>query len=85
MFGFSIIKVSGFLGVALSRNEPLPDDPDGWSVSSSCGPPENFAAGDVWVQGGSPSRTHTAQLLPDNYTGDIDEDLEPINDNLAAK
>jgi len=66
-------------------NEPLPDDSDDWSVSSSCGTPGDFANGRVWVQGGSPSRTHTAQLLPDDFTGEIADGLEQINDNLAAK
>jgi len=66
-------------------NEPLADDPDDWSVSSSCGTPADFANGKLWVQGGSPSRAHTAQLLPDNFTGEIAEDLNQINDNLAAK
>lgn len=61
------------------------DEKDHWSVSSSCGASQDFANGEVWVQGGSPSRTQTALLLPDNYSGDIDADLERVNDNLAAK
>ena len=66
-------------------NEPLSDGSDDWSVSSSCGPPGDFANGKVWVQGGSPTRTHTAQLLPDNFTGEVADGLEQVNDNLAAK
>lgn len=68
----------------LLYNEPSPNNPDDWSVSSSCGTSGDLANGKVWVQGGS-SRTHTAQLLPDNYSGEIAEDLERVNDNLAAK
>jgi len=37
------------------------------------------------VQLGPPSGTYTAQLLPDNFTGEIQPDLKLINDNLAAK
>lgn len=66
-------------------NEPLPDNPDDWSVGSSCRASEDFVNSRIWVQAGSPSRMHTAQLLPDNFTGDIDKDLELMNDNLAAK
>ncbi|MDN6534588.1 MAG: hypothetical protein L0K63_10030 [Yaniella sp.] len=37
------------------------------------------------IQAEDAKDAHAAQLLLDNYTGDIDEDLELINDNLAAK
>jgi len=66
-------------------NEPPADDPGGWHVGTSCASSEDFAEGRGWVQGGTTGRVHTAQLLPDNFTGEIDPDLERINDNLAAK
>ena len=65
--------------------EPPANSPDDWAVASSCASSEDFAARGVWVQSESVAGTYTAQLLPDNFTGEIDPDLERINDNLAAK
>lgn len=65
--------------------EPPANSPDDWAVASSCASSEDFAARGAWVQSESVSGTYTAQLLPDNFTGEIDPDLERINDNLAAK
>lgn len=65
--------------------EPPANSPDDWSVAGSCASSEDFAERGVWVQSESVSGTYTAQLLPDNFTGEIDPDLERINDNLAAK
>lgn len=65
--------------------EPPANSPDDWVVTASCAPSENFAARGAWVQSGTPAGTYTAQLLPDNFTGEIEPDLERINDNLAAK
>ena len=65
--------------------EPPANSPDDWVVGGSCASSEDFAARGVWAQLGTLSGTYTAQLLPDNFTGEIDPDLERINDNLAAK
>lgn len=65
--------------------EPPANSPNDWAVTSSCASSEDFAVRGVWVQSESVAGTYTAQLLPDNFTGEIDPDLERINDNLAAK
>lgn len=65
--------------------EPPANSPDDWAVTSSCASSEDFAVRGVWVQSESLAGTYTAQLLPDNFTGEIDPDLERINNNLAAK
>lgn len=70
---------------ALLDVEPPANSPDDWSVAGSCASSEDFAERGVWVQSGTLSGTYTAQLLPDNFTGEIEPDLERINDNLAAK
>lgn len=66
-------------------NKPLADQPDDWAIGISCAPSENFVADGLLLQIDTPTRTHTAQLLPDNFTGEIAPTLERINDNLAAK
>lgn len=37
------------------------------------------------IQAEDAKNAHAAQLLSDNCIGDIDQDLELINDNFAAK
>ncbi|WP_150119326.1 hypothetical protein [Enteractinococcus helveticum] len=66
-------------------NTPLADHPDDWAIGISCAPSEDFAAHGLRLQIDTPTLTHTAQLLPDDFTGEIDPDLERINDHLAAQ
>lgn len=66
-------------------NKPLAEHPDDWTIGVSCASSENFSADGIRLQIETPTRMHTAQLLPDDFTGDIPDDLERINDNLAAR
>lgn len=70
---------------ALLYIEPPANSPEDWVVGSSCASLEDFATHGVWFQTGTPAHMHTVQLHLDNFTGEADQDLERINDNLVAK
>ncbi len=63
--------------------EPNPEGED-WSTAASCVTPEQFMDQGALVSGGG-QRFGGALLLPDGFTGEIEEDFERINDNLAVK
>lgn len=65
--------------------EPTSDGSD-WAASASCAPSERFATDGVWVEASSPSaRRGGALLLPDDFDGEIADDWERVNDNLAVR
>ncbi len=55
-----------------------------WMAASSCAPSERFAADGVSVTISS-TRGGSALLLPDDFSGDIKDGWERINDNLAVR
>lgn len=64
--------------------EPTSDGSD-WAASASCAPSERFATEGVWVEAASAARGGGALLLPDNFDGEIGDDWERVNDNLAVR
>jgi hypothetical protein len=57
-----------------------------WGVAASCAASEQFAADGVWVTASPPSaRFGGALLLPDDFSGEIGDDWERVNDNLAIR
>lgn len=64
--------------------EPTSDGSD-WAAGASCAPSERFATEGVWVEATSSSRGGGALLLPDDFGGELGEDWERVNDNLAVR
>lgn len=63
--------------------EPIAEGSDGMAASS-CAPSERFAAEGVWVTISATS-DGSALLLPDDFSGQIADGWERINDNLAVR
>ena len=63
--------------------EPTTGGPD-WMAASSCAPSERFAAEGVSVTISS-TRDSSALLLPDDFSGQMEDGWERINDNLAVR
>jgi len=65
--------------------EPTSQGSD-WGAASSCTPGQQFAEEGARVEATAPSgRSGGALLLPDGYSGDIEEGWERVNDNLAIR
>lgn len=64
--------------------EPTSDG-SGWTAGASCAPAERFASEGVWVEATSPARGGGALLLPDDFDGEVGEDWERVNDDLAVR
>ncbi|GAA1219281.1 hypothetical protein [Rhodoglobus aureus] len=62
---------------------PLASEND-WVVSTACGPAIYFGINGAEIRGGSSTRSGGALLLPDGYTGTIEDGWVRINDNLAV-
>jgi hypothetical protein len=56
-----------------------------WAAGSSCSSPALFAERGITVGTGSQFSSAGAQLLPDRYTGPIEDGWARINDNLAVR
>ena len=65
--------------------EPTSERSD-WAAGASCAPSERFATDGVWVEAAASSgRQGGALLLPDDFSGEIGDDWERFNDNLAVR
>jgi hypothetical protein len=65
--------------------EPTSEGSD-WAASASCAPSERFTTDGVWVEAAASSaRRGGALLLPDDFSGEIGDDWERVNDNLAVR
>lgn len=64
--------------------EPTSEGSD-WSAASGCSSSERFATDGIWVKTGSSTRFGGALLLPDDFSGEIEDDWERVNDNLAVR
>lgn len=57
-----------------------------WVAGASCAPSKRFAAYGVSVEATAPSgRYGGALLLPDDFSGEIGDRWERVNDNLAVR
>lgn len=65
--------------------EPTSEGSTGMT-SAACAPAKRFASDGVWVEtGGSSTGLVGALLLPDDFSGEIEDDWERVNDNLAVR
>lgn len=65
--------------------EPTSED-SGWVTGANCAPAEQFASDGVQVKAAALSaRRGSAMLLPDNFSGEIADGWERVNDNLAVR